>query len=52
LLSVQDLRSEVENLVEITRDMLDSDDEIDDHYSTTFGSGKNGGKSAASESGK
>lgn len=32
--------------------MLDSDDEIDDHYSTTFGSGKNGGKSAASESGK
>jgi hypothetical protein len=46
--SVQDLRDELENLVEITRDMQNSDDEEGDHYDTMFGSEKNGGKGDSS----
>ena len=46
--SVQELRDELENLVEITRDMHDSDDEDGDHYSTMFGDEKNGGKGDSS----
>ena len=42
----------MENLVEITRDMHNSDEEDQDDYDNMFGNGKNGGKGDASLSGK